>query len=158
MSSTKLKLRIYTDRLKGGDSEEISETLDPAFLEIPENDEIVFKDPVVIQGSAYIVDEFLVLSLHIQTKVELPCALCNTPFSLPIHITNFLHEEPVEAIKQGVFDYAETLREAILLEVPFYPQCGGSSCLNRKQVEKFLKKPTEEDEDAQERYHPFENL
>lgn len=158
MTSTNIKLRIYIDRLKGGATDTIVESLDPKFLDISEQDEIQFEEAVSISGSAYIVNEFLVISLTVEAHVKIPCSFCNTQFSMPIHITNFLHEEPLENIKQGIFDYGEVLREAILLEIPFYPLCGKTECLNRKEIEKYLRAKTEEDEDEQERYHPFENL
>lgn len=157
MTQSKQPLRIYIDHLKEGDPHEIAETLDPSFLDIQESDGVRAKKPIVIEGSAYLVGEFLILSLDIQTELEIPCAVCNEPFSIKMHLPSWTHEEPLAEIKKGVFDFSQVLRDTVLLEIPFYPQCGGKTCANRQKVEKYLKKDEPEDK-SHEEYRPFENL
>ena len=159
MTQQKYPFRIYIDRLKGGESQTISETLDPAFLDMQPKEEIRALKPVVIEGSAYLVDEYLVLSLDIKAELEIYCSVCNEPFAFVVHLSHFLHEEQLSEIKKGVFDFSQVLRDTIFLEIPFYPQCGGKTCANRKKIEQFLKKDSQDlCKQEQEEYHPFKDL
>lgn len=155
MTVMKQPFRIYVDRLRSGGEEAISETMTPSFLDLKESDEILATKPLSVEGKAYVAGDFLILSLHIVAELKLKCALCNEFFSLRVDLPHFIHEEALDEIKHGVFDFGELVRETILLEIPFYPQCGGSECLNRESVEKYLK--TKEDTE-EEGYHPFQNI
>lgn len=146
---------LSIDTLRDGSTQEIHEKQSPDFLHLPEGDEIHFKKEIQIDGEAYIAEDFLIVKLDIHAQVELPCAICNDEFSLPIHIPELIHEEPIKQIKHGVFDYSEIVREAILLEVPFYPQCGSNQCKNRKNVEKYLSKNGHKKD---EEHQPFKDL
>ncbi|MDB6080952.1 MAG: hypothetical protein JWO53_224 [Chlamydiia bacterium] len=151
MAHEKHPLTLYTDRLKsGGDIEEIDETIDPSCLGVQASDDVTITAPITIYGQAYVVDEYLVLDLNITTEIKIPCAFCNDEFVLPIKLKHAVHEESLDEIKHGAFDAAAVVREMIYLEVPLYPQCGGSSCLRRSEVEKYLKK-----EEVSEGYQPF---
>ena len=147
--------RLFVDRLKAGGEDEISEKIAPPFLDLKEGDDIKIDEPITVEGQAYVAGDFLILSLHIVAHLEIKCALCNEPFHLVVDLPRFIHEEAVDEIKHGVFDYGELVRETILLEIPFYPQCGGKVCSNRERVEKYLK--TQEDKE-EEGYQPFQNI
>ena len=155
MHSEKNPFRVYIDSLKHGGEDKIFEKIDPAFLELAGEGDIRSSDPVLVDGTAYLAGDFLILSLHIAAKLELKCALCNEFFSLAVDLPHFTHEEPLEEIKHGFFDFGELVRETIFLEVPFYPQCSGKVCANRKRVEKYLKT---EDTGEAAGYKPFQNI
>ncbi len=148
----KEKLKIYIERLRDGKTETISETLAPSFMEVSEQ-EVHFEKPILLSGEAYVTDEWLILTLTIQTEATLHCALCNDAFGYDIAIEHMMHEEPLENIRDGTFDLLPLVRESILLEIPFYPQCGATECLKRGEFERFLKK--EGDKTAQ---MPFKDL
>ena len=149
---------IHVDHLKTDEVEEISEALSPDFLELLPSDDVKAVKPIAVKGEAYIAGDYLIVSLHIATQLQIPCAVCNEVFSFTVDLPDFVYEEPLEDIKHGVFDFAELVRETVLLEVPFYPQCGGTSCLNRAHVEKFLKKKEAGDEEEGEGYQPFRDI
>ena len=69
-------LKVYVDRLKGGVSHKVDETLPPDFLEV-DDEELLFDDPVKIQCEVYLAEEHLVVHLNIDTSVHLPCSICN---------------------------------------------------------------------------------
>jgi uncharacterized metal-binding protein YceD (DUF177 family) len=148
-------MKIYIDRLQNGEVEQIREVLPPAFLELAPHDELHVEQHIQVTGQAYVAEDFLIIKLDIQAKASLPCSLCNEPFSFPIQI-ECIHEELIEKIPHGVFHYAELIREAILLEIPFYPQCGGDVCKNRKKMDKYLSKDTSKQ--SKEQYHPFKDI
>lgn len=150
MTQEKQTLCVYIDRLKGDSEEEIAETLDPQALDIQESDELTVTDPVNVEGRAYITDEYLVIDLDVTASITMPCAFCNHDFALNVDVKHSIHEEPVSDIKHGVFDLIPLVREAIFLEVPLYPLCGGKVCLHRSEIEKYLKK-----ESVEEGYQPF---
>ncbi len=135
----KEKLKVYIERIRDGASDEINETLQPKFMDVNEK-ELAFEKPITLIGEAYVTDDYLIVTLSIKTEVELVCAVCNEPFSFDVAIDNMMHEEPLEGIKDASFDLLPLVRENILLSIPFYPQCGLTSCKNRDAIEPYLKK------------------
>lgn len=151
-------IKVYVERIRDGEVEELSEMLAPDFMDIHEQ-EMRFMDPVVLKGQAYVTDDWLIVSLHIQTAVQLVCSVCNEPFCYAIDIHDMVHDEPLENIRDGQFDILPLVRENILLEVPFYPQCGLTSCKKRSEIEPFLKQDKPPVEKAEEHGHnPFKDL
>lgn len=147
-------LPVYLERLRDGKVERFEETIDPKLLDIAEED-LTCNDPVKIVAECYIASDWLIIRLTVSCRLVLPCALCNDPFVLPITMHEYLHEEPLEEIHGDVFDLLPLIRETILLEVPFYPQCGGTTCTRREEVEKYIKKSPHSDEEG---YQPFQDL
>lgn len=133
---------IYIERLRSGKSQAINVSIDPAFMDIQEK-ELVFKEPIIAIGEAYLADDWLIVRLQIAAFAELRCAVCNDLFRYPISIQEMTHEEPLENIPEKTFDILPLLRETILLEIPFYPQCGIDKCKNRNEVEKYIKKESD---------------
>jgi uncharacterized metal-binding protein YceD (DUF177 family) len=131
-------LKIYIDRLKGGVSHKVDETLTPDFLEV-DDEELLFDDPVHIQGEVYLAEEHLVIHLNIDTSVYLPCSICNDAVSLPVAIKNIYLTVPLSEIKGAVFDLKEEIRECILLQVPLFAECNAGKCPDRENLKKFLR-------------------
>ncbi len=154
----KENLKVYIDRMRDGETEEVDETLEPSFMDIHEK-EMRFEDPVTLEGEAYVTDDWLIVRLSIQTKVHLICSVCNEPFEFEIDIQNMVHDEPLENIRDASFDLLPLVRESVLLAVPFYPQCGIDVCSKRHEIEPFLKKDGSSDEEPEEHGHnPFKDL
>ncbi len=154
-------LKIYVDRLKNGEEETITAKLDPSLFDLKKEDDVSAKEPIQVSGKAYIAGDFLIVELDIDTTLTLRCSVCNRAFSFAIHLKQWIHEEPLEDIKHGIFEYGVVVREACLLEIPLYPQCGVSLCLHRDEIEKYLKKPSEDSskqEDKSSHYYPFADL
>ena len=152
----KKQLPLYIERLRQGRVQEINEILDPLPLDLIDN-EIAAVEEVVATGEVYLADPYLLIKLTLKTEFTLLCSVCNEPFQFPVEIVQMLYEEPLDEITDGVFDLLPLIRETLLLEIPFYPLCAGSTCHNRADVEKYLKKHTGEGENHA-RYTPFENL
>lgn len=151
-------VKVYVERIRDGEMESIEETLAPRFMDIHEQ-EMRFEDSVHIAGEAYVTDDWLIIQLAIQTKVHLICSVCNEPFVLDIDIPDMVHDEPLENIRDASFDLLPLVRESILLAVPFYPQCGITTCNRRHEIEPFLKKEGDVEEAAEEHGHnPFKDL
>lgn len=148
--------KIYVDQLKKGGVEKIHEEFTPDFLDIHEND-LSFKDPVIVEGEAYLAESELILKLKIATSAWIPCSVCNEPVKVDFHLDNLYIATPLSEIKSGIFTLVEPLREAILLEVPAYAECGGA-CPERKNVEKYLKTYPLSKEAESMHYRPFEGL
>src|SRR6185295_13577109 len=143
-------LPVDCNRLKSGDVEEIDVQLSAQAIDLVNEQELKIAEPIKVHLRAFVAEESLICSLEIEVLLELPCSLCREPFSFPLHILEYTHEEPLSQIKHGMFDAGPLVREAILLEIPFYPQCGGKECKNRASVEKYLKK------EKKDNYHPFD--
>lgn len=146
--------KIYVEQLRKGDVEKINEKFDPSFLDIQEK-ELVFEDPILVIGEAYTTESELILHLEISTYAKLPCSICNEPVKIPVRLNNFYHSEPIERIKGGIFSMMDMLREGILLETPSFAECNEGLCPKRKDLERFFKKTTTEEESE---YRPFDHL
>jgi uncharacterized metal-binding protein YceD (DUF177 family) len=148
--------KIYVDRLKNGQLEKIDETFSPEFLDVNEK-ALFFEDPVHVEGEAYIAEGDLILNLSISTEAKMPCKICNELVKAPIRLQQMYQTEPLEEIKRGVFSMVNLIREAILLETPSFVECGNGQCAHRKEVEKYLRSSSSEEED-EGGYHPFEGI
>lgn len=151
-------LKIYVEQLRGGKEQDLSEALSPDFLRVSEP-ELSFEHPVMIEGRAYLAEHDLIVQLEITTKARIPCRVCNEFFDYDIEVEGLVHVEPLTGLKRGFFDMSEILRESILLEVPPIAECHGGHCPARKELEKRLRHPAEDDQGLEEEgYHPFEGL
>lgn len=154
--------KIYVDQLRDGQTEVIDETFDPLFIDMVEAD-LLFSDPVSVQGDVYLTNDSLILHLKVKTLATMPCAICNQSVKVEIIINNLYHVEPLENVKSGIFNFREMLRESVLLEVPMYVECGlgENTCPQREEIKKYLKqkniknKNSNQEEDG---YQPFANL
>ena len=147
--------KIFVEQLRSGNVEHLQEELSPEFLDIHEK-ELAFKDPVFLKGEAYLAEDNLILHFDISTFAELPCSVCNETVKVPIKVQNVYHHEPLSAIKGGVFNMLNALREAVLLEIPAFTECNSGNCAKRKELEKYIRKPQASSEEPG--YRPFENL
>jgi len=151
-SFVNIQLLVQLDRLRHGHIESIETILSPKVMQDVNDNDLLFQDPIHVAYEAYITDEVFILQLAIKTKVILTCGFCNKKFTTDIHIEQYTHEESVKDLRAHVFDASVVVREALLLEIPMYPLCGKTKCLQRTEIEPFLKKETvEEDRIEQEK-------
>ncbi len=153
----KHSLLVYIERLREGKSQIIKEELEAASLEL-EDEELTCKGPISVLADAYLAGDWLVVNLSLNAQFVIPCSFCNEPFVLPIKLEGIMHEESLEAIRGDVFDILPLIRETLLLEVPYYPLCGNTTCLRRDQFEKYMKSKAESHRRDEEGYQPFKNL
>lgn len=146
---------VFVEELRHASSKQIDETVPADFLDVKEKD-LAFKDPVTMQGEAYIAGDMLVLHLVIVAYGILPCTICNSPVKVEIKLDNLYHAEPLEQVKSGIFDFRNVVREAILLEAPPFAECDGK-CSQRKEIKKYLAKEGKK-KSKDDGYHPFADL
>lgn len=147
------KFKIFLEQLKSGETEKVDIACSSDFLDVNEEN-LHFEDLVNVTGEIYLADEELILHLNISAKAVIPCVICNEPVKVEIEIVGFYHVEPIAEIRTGSFSFQDVLREAVLLEVPQFAECGGN-CPQRKQVDKFLKKPQAPNDQG---YQPFADI
>jgi uncharacterized metal-binding protein YceD (DUF177 family) len=150
-------LKVYVDRLRGGHTMNIDETLPPEFMEL-EDEELSFEEPVHVRGEAYLADEHLVVHLNIDTKAILPCSICNDEVCLPLAIKNIYFTEPLADIKTAIFDVAEQVRETVLLQTPLFTECHDGKCPERENIKKFLKPEDKPSNPGDVTHFPFADL
>ena len=134
--------KIFTERLKDGTIQEVSEEYSADFLDVSE-DELCLSHLVQVTGMAYIADKDLIMSLEAKTKATLPCRVCNKDCAIHLETPRFTLCVPLSEIGTGVFDFSKDLREAILLEIPVFAECENGNCPERGELERYLKKPVE---------------
>ncbi len=150
-------LKVYIDRLKGGTTQKIAETLPPDFLDIKE-EELIFKDPVRVRGEVYLADDYLVIQLNVETTAQLPCAICNEIISFPVVIKNANITLPLSEINSAIIDLSEKIRETILLQIPLFTECNNGKCPERENIKKFLKTEEKPSDPEDVTHFPFSNL
>lgn len=146
--------KILIDRLKGGHTQKIEETLDPGFLG-PNEPELRFAEKVGVRGEAYLTDDHLILHLKAATKAVMPCAVCNEWVEVHLKVDNIYHTEPIQEIPTAIFDYSETLRESLLIELPKTVECNRGNCSQRAALKPFLRSETRADTTT---HFPFADL
>lgn len=147
-------LRLFIDRIRAQEREHVDVTLDPDFMDIHE-DELVFSDLVKVEGDVYLAGEEVVISLHAQTVMRMPCSICNAPVAQSLEC-GWTTVEPVTSFRHGVVDLREMVRENLLLEVPLIIECEAGKCPTRAEIATYLRQKQQgEDETG---YHPFAGL
>lgn len=150
----KESFQVWIDRLKGGQTQKINEFFDPGFLDLRE-EELTLNAPVIVSGEAYLSDNELILRLKASTKVMMPCAICNQMILVELSVTDFYHAEPLDEIPSAIFDFQPHLREALLIELPRYVECGEGKCPDRKTIAPYMRSGKKAEENT---YFPFSNL
>lgn len=130
-------MKIYIDRLKGGQIEKIDLILDKELLQIEEK-ELIFSQKISVKGQAYLTDDHLLVQLNIDTIVQVPCSICNKLIETPLIVQEFIHTETLDR-RTSIYDCLPLLREAVLLQVPAFVECSQGTCPERSTVNKFLK-------------------
>ncbi len=148
--------KIYIEQLRDGREKKIKECFPPDFLEINEDD-LVFKKPVELEGVAYLAENELVLHWKIQAEALIACAICNELVKVPIIIENFYYSEPLAEITSGIYHLKDLLRETILLELPTFAECNQGHCPKRQEFTKYLRESSDSLK-SDEGYHPFADL
>lgn len=132
-------LKIYIDRLKDDDTEQIFEVLDPEILDL-QDEELFFEDKVTVSGQAYLAKNHLILEGKIKALVKIPCSICNESIAIQIDIEDFNHTIEICEVPASIYDYADEIRSAILLKVPQFIECHEGNCPSRKDVSNFFKR------------------
>lgn len=109
--------------------------------------------PIHYSLKAYITDDHLVVTFDAACDITLPCKICNESTAIKIKLTKQNHLEPLEEVKKGAFEAASCIRNAVLLAIPEFTECGGN-CPEREFVKKFLKSQNSQ----AETYQPFQGL
>lgn len=146
--------KIYIDRLRKGEIQKIDDRLAPSFLG-PEEKDLRFPAKVEVKGEAYLTDDHLILKLKARTGVEVPCAVCNEMTKADLRIDDFYHAEPIQEIRDAVFDFAENLREALLIELPQYLECNQGKCPGRAAITPYLRSQKQSENPT---HFPFSGL
>jgi uncharacterized metal-binding protein YceD (DUF177 family) len=133
-----LQLVFFIDRLQEQEAEEVVCQLPPTSMEVDEPT-LAFREPVNIQGEAYLADNYVVFHGSATTQASIPCTVCNEWVAIPVKLEEFYHAEPVEQAVKGAIDFGPIIRDALLLEVPQFAECGGGQCPKRAELVPFLR-------------------
>jgi len=148
-------LKIILDRLKGDKKEILEGEYSFPLLEKEENSCRV-EPKVWLKLEAYLASDVLILHFDAKVTVELPCNICNNPTSLKVKVENGYFTQPLEEIKDYIFDVKPAIRESLLLEIPQFIECSKGKCPEREEIASYLKEP--ESEKKEEENFPFSDL
>lgn len=128
--------KIFIDRLKGGQTVEMSGEVAPDFMAVKDGG-LVFDETVSFHGKAYLADDHLVCTLDASTTYKTRCKICNELLPIPLDLQGIYITEEIQNISSKIYDVKEALREAILVEIPMYHECGGN-CPERANIQQYL--------------------
>jgi uncharacterized metal-binding protein YceD (DUF177 family) len=153
------QLKVYIDRLKGGDKEKVSLTLSSLILDVKE-EELTFPEDVQVTGEIYLADDHLIGHLNAQTTALMPCAICNNITKVLIHIKDEYITVPLAEVRSAIYDLTPDVREILLLQVPQFVECHDGNCPERETLKNYLSKPASEKPktEAQPVHFPFADL
>jgi len=131
-------LNIYIDRLGNGKVEKIKQIVPAEMMDVDEKD-LQFNSPIHLIGKAYLAEDHLIIQLKIETKIKMPCLICNESIEKKIVIPSFYHTEAVANIKKRIYNCTDSIRETILLEIPSFIECM-ENCPKRVELKNYLDK------------------
>jgi len=137
------ELCIQIDDALCGNEIVLDERVDSSLLQLSDHDELTAISEVLVCGKVYRADNWILVDARVSVSFSLPCAVCNEPFEYTVNLPKWVHEEVVRELSGGSWDIREPLREAILLEIPFFAQCGEGGCSNFDSVRKFIRSEEE---------------
>ena len=132
------QLKIFTEQLKDGRKEKIDLILAADFLDLTEK-EIQTPSSITVKGEAYCLDDLLMISLEVETSIEMPCSICNSATQVPLQNKNILLSIPLSELPSAIYDYTDLLREEIIILIPQFVECKDGSCPERKELQPYLK-------------------
>ena len=153
MALAEENFKIYVDRLREGTEVEITDKFDVDFLQIDDK-ELKFVGPLLLTGSAYVAETELIINWCFKVKALLPCTICTELTEVKVEIANGYECIQLSEIKNGIFNFKSLLREAVLIEVPFFAECNGGMCAQRAEISKYLKE-NDSDTSLDEGQNPF---
>lgn len=144
---------ISIDHLRNGETQKFTMKLPAAFLEVDEP-ELKFSEEVRVGGEAYLVEENLVLRFDAETRLQMPCAVCNQQVLIPLSIKTVYHTIALDLCASSLFDVRPALREELLIELPKTVECE-ENCPERRNVARFMRS---EQKEEPSQYFPFSDL
>lgn len=156
-------LKDYTETLipisslQSGKEKEIEAELPASFLEVNEK-ELAFTELVKVKGKVYLAGDALIFHFSASVTFAIPCKVCNAIVNSGLEVENVIHAEDIEDIEGDRFNYANALREALLLKLPDVMECSNGVCPERSHIKKYLKEERKEDGNSEISYHPFSSL
>jgi uncharacterized metal-binding protein YceD (DUF177 family) len=148
-------------RIEGSQNEGevlFEECVSHELLDLHRDDELSPVSDIFVTGKAYRTQEWIMIEAQVKVSMRLPCSMCNELCTFAIELLPW--EESVEArsVKDGMVDLSQELRDAILLEVPFYTRCGSDTCRNIDEFQKYLAPENRAAADGEEKNQPFLSL
>jgi uncharacterized metal-binding protein YceD (DUF177 family) len=129
----------------------------PASLLELEEEEVVPLETVKISGRAYLLEQDLIAHFDAETKVKMPCAICNEWVTVPLKVTESVQTIPTSEVGFNGYDLAPLVREELILALPQFVECNEGNCPKRKELKKSRAKSSNNQE-GEEGYHPFAGL
>ncbi|MEM7174843.1 MAG: hypothetical protein AAF443_02800 [Chlamydiota bacterium] len=149
-------LIIYIDRLRDGKKEHIDTSVSQNFLDVHEAD-LQFHSPLSLKGTFYLAEDHLILQISLRLESLMRCSICNELTSFFIDIQNLTDTVALSEISGNLYDCRPFLREAILLEVPYYVECNGN-CPKRAELTKYLTTKNRSQHQVDTTRFPFADL
>lgn len=151
------ELSVIISNLQDGAIHPLSVDGDPSFMQVADG-EAVFSHAVCVRGKAYLAGDEGIVLLSCSTQVELPCRICNDRVVENLSVEELYFACPLSDCKNGVINFSEVVREALLLELPQVTECGGGTCPQRQEMLQYYSSGEASVDQKSETYQPFADL
>lgn len=125
--------------LEGGEQCTLKGVLPAASLSIDPSEAKQFS-VIDYELELQIVGESLLVRADIRGEKKLPCKICNKTLHCPIEISRASEVVSLDDIKGYKMDLTTIIRNLFLMEAPEIVECNSGSCIERGEVENFLKR------------------
>lgn len=129
----------------------------PAALLGLEEEEVIPLETIKISGRAYLLEKDLIAHFSAETKVKMPCAICNEWVTVPLQVNEAVQTIPTSEVGFDGYDLSPLIREELVLALPQFVECNEGNCPKRKELKKSRAKSSNNQE-SEEGYHPFAGL
>lgn len=150
------ELIIAVSQLQRGAVAHFTVEAPAALLEL-EEEEVVPLETIKISGRAYLLEQDLIAHFSAETKVKMPCVICNESVVVPLKVTEVVQTMPTSEIGFDGYDLAPLIREELILALPQFVECIEGNCPKRKELKQSRAKSSNKKEE-EEGYHPFAGL
>lgn len=148
------ELKVFLSDLDSGLCSKLDVSVSPEFLNVKDAD-LAFVDPVHVQGDVYLAGDELIAKISCHTHASMTCKVCNEMTKVEVAVEGLYFTYPRSEVVNGQFNCTELVREAILLDLPAFAECGGD-CPQRDSLGAYLADTSDSTEE--EVYRPFADL
>lgn len=129
--------KVSLSRLQKEERIALSEHVEEDFLEVHERD-LDYADPLDLTGSIELAGSAVLIKFSLCTTAKTPCIICGKPVKIEVNLNDVCHAEPLENIREEIFDFSAIIRDLVLTETRAYAECQGG-CPERESLGQYLK-------------------
>jgi len=110
-----------------------------SFMDLKKEDPLHYEGKVNVKGKIDYNPDTLHLHLTLQATANVPCIICQNPVKVEVEVRDVHHVEMLDEVKGLELDFADFVRDTLLLETPQRAECLGK-CPEREVLKEHFAK------------------